>query len=151
MYLKEQKQFYLDYMNSTMSQLGKKAGKSKKLMPFSRQYYHLRELSKQGKVPEFGSYKYTATELYRKGVLISIDEYDPKQFGQISLIISSDEPGVFLIESAYMGIKLPEKMELRLEDLLAAQDSNETVITLFDNAKVNLNLLIFLLNKKFFA
>ena len=98
-----------------------------------------------------GSFKYTATELYKKGVLLSIDEYDPKQFGQISLIISSNEPGIFVIESAFMGVKLPEKMELRIEDLLAAQDSNETVITLFDSAKVNLNLLIFLLNKKFFA
>ena len=125
--------------------------KTKRALPFSRQYYHLRELGKQGKVPEFGSFKYSAAELYKKGVLISIDDYDPKQFGQISLIISSNELGVFAIESAFMGVKLPEKMELRLEDLLTAQDNNVTTLTLFDNAKVNLNLLIFLLNKKFFA
>ena len=99
----------------------------------------------------FGSYKFSAAELYKKGVLITIDEYEPRQYGQITLTLSSDEPGVFTVEASFLGIKLPEKMELRLEDLLSAQDNNQTVITLFDSARVNLNLLIFLLNKKFFT
>ena len=120
-------------------------------MPFTRQYYHMRELNKQGKVPQFGSYKYSAAELHKKGVLIGIDEYEPKQYGQITLTISSDEAGTFTVEAAFLGVKLPDKMELRLEDLLTAQDNNESVITLFDGAHVNLNLLIFLLNKKFFG
>lgn len=40
-------------------------------------------------------------------------------------------------------------MELRLEDLLQSQYNGVQVITLFDMAKVNVNLLIFLLNKKY--
>jgi hypothetical protein len=146
-YLNEQKTSYHDYISSCMAQLGKK-GKQRRTIPFSRQYYHLRQLTKEGKVPQLGSYKYSASELFKKGVLISIDDYEPKQYNQIALIISSDEPGVFLIEATFLGVKMPEKMELRLEDLLAAQDNHESVITLFDVARVNLNLLIFLLNKK---
>jgi Ras GTPase-activating-like protein IQGAP2/3 len=92
-----------------MSQLGKK-GKQKRVIPFSRQYYHLRQLNKEGKVPQFGSYKYSASELAKKGVLISIDDYEPKQYSQIALIISSDEPGIFTVEATFLGVKLPEKM-----------------------------------------
>jgi hypothetical protein len=50
-----------------------------------------------------------------------------------------------------MGIKMPQKMELKLEDLLQYQFDNQQVIPLFDGAaKVNVNLLIFLINKKFY-
>lgn len=50
-----------------------------------------------------------------------------------------------------MGIKLPEKMELRLDDLLQSQYNGVQTITLFDIAKVNVNLLIYMINKKFFV
>ena len=54
-------------------------GKAKPLM-FSRQWTHIRDLQKSGKVPQFGSFKYSAAELHKKGVLISVDEYSPKQY-----------------------------------------------------------------------
>lgn len=68
----------------------------------------------------------------------------------INLTISSNETGVFDMEVTLLGQQV-EKEELRLEDLLQMQYNKEDVITLFDIAKVNLNLLIFLINKKFFA
>ena len=69
----------------------------------------------------------------------------------INLTISSDEAGVFNMEVTLLGAKVAEKEVLRLEDLLQSQYNKVDVITLFDNAKVNLNLLIFLINKKFYA
>ncbi|EGF77572.1 hypothetical protein BATDEDRAFT_91373 [Batrachochytrium dendrobatidis JAM81] len=150
-FLADQNKSYHDYIDACMSQLSNKKGKPKKAPLFSKQYYHLRDLKKEGKVPQFGSYKYSAAELHKKGVLISIDDYSPKQYGQISLILSSDEAGVFNVEASFLGVKLPEKMELRLEDLLQDQYNKVDVVTLFDMAKVNLNLLIFLINKKFYV
>lgn len=49
-------------------------------MLFSKQYYHVRDLQKSGKMPQFGSFKYTAAELHKKGVLISVEDYSPKQY-----------------------------------------------------------------------
>lgn len=69
----------------------------------------------------------------------------------MTLVISSNQPGVFLIDCTYLGVKLAEQMELRIEELLQQQNEGVQVITLFDAAKVNVNLLLFLLNKKFFA
>lgn len=119
-------------------------------MVFSRQYFHLKELHKTGKVPKFGSYKYSAERLQQKGVLLGIDGYSPRQYDRISLTISSDEAGVFKIEASLMGVKLPGgSIELRLDELLQAQFNNVTTMALFDGVvKVNVNLLVFLINKK---
>lgn len=120
-------------------------------MPFTKQYYHLQNLKKEGAVPKFGSFKYTAQKLHEKGVLISIDDHTTKQFGMINLTISSDEVGVFNMDVTLLGARVAEKETLKLEDLLQSQYEQVDVITLFDCAKVNLNLLIFLINKKFYV
>ncbi|KAJ3024219.1 hypothetical protein HKX48_004492 [Thoreauomyces humboldtii] len=150
-YLEEQKQSYLDYISVCMAQLGNKKHKGKRPLPFTRQYAHQRELQKAGKVPKFGSFKYTAADLHRKGVLISLDDHSPSKYGQVSMTISSDEAGVFSVDATFFGVKMAESMELRLEDLLAAQYNNESIISLMEGVKVNVNLLIFLLNKKFYV
>jgi hypothetical protein len=102
-------------------------------------------------MPQFGSFKFTAAELYKKGVLVSIVDYTPKQYGGISLTISCNEPGLFVVDVQFLGVKVSEKMELRLDDLLQSQYNKVDFMTLFDIAKVNLNLLIFLINKKFYV
>lgn len=99
-------------------------------------------------MPQFGSYKWTAADLHKKGVLISIVDYNPRQYGGISLTISCNEPGCFVVDVQFLGVKVSEKMELRLDDLLQSQYNQVDFVTLFDIAKVNLNLLIFLINKK---
>jgi len=46
---------------------------------FSKQYFHLKEIEKSGKIPQFGSFKFNAADLYKKGILLSIDGYSPKE------------------------------------------------------------------------
>ncbi|CAG8441430.1 8358_t:CDS:10 [Ambispora leptoticha] len=153
-YLDDQIKSYNDYIDVCMQQLSTKKGKkSRVILPFTRQYFHIRDLQRQGRVPKFGSYKFTAQRLHEKGVLISIDGYSIKQFDKISFTISSDVLGIFTIEAAYMGVSVPGgQMELRLEELLQSQFNNVQVENLMDGqVKVNLNLLIFLINKKFFV
>lgn len=70
------------------------------------------------------------------------------RYGQITLTISSNEPGIFNIDVSLLGIKLPNTLEVRLEDLLQSQFNGTTVLTLFEGARVNVNLMIYLLNKK---
>jgi len=43
---------------------------------------------------------------------------------------------------------MPQKMDLRLEDLLQAQYNNVQTMKLFEGATVNVNLLVYLINKK---
>ncbi|KAJ1914923.1 iqgap- protein [Mycoemilia scoparia] len=166
-YLQSQRDAYEQYLKSCTDQLtakdsaksggsGDRPGGHKRyhsVLPFTRQYFHIRDLQRAGRVPQFGSYKYSAEQLYNKGVLVSVDGYPPRQLNKLNLVISSDEAGVFDIEVSLLGVKMPGgDCELRLEELLKKQYENVTVMTLFDGAvKVNVNLLIFLINKKFFS
>lgn len=81
---------------------------------------HQRQLDRSGKSYKYGSYKYSAQTLYDRGVLLSIDQFSPKQFDKISLTLSSDEVGVFEIEAAHMGAPVTT-VEVKLEDLLESQ------------------------------
>ncbi|CAG8468100.1 10535_t:CDS:10 [Diversispora eburnea] len=151
-HLDEQIKTYNVHIDVCMQQLSTKKGKKHRLvLPFTRQYFHIRELQRVGKVPKFGSFKYTAQKLHDKGVLISISGYPT--FDRISFTISSDEVGIFTIDASYVGVPVPgAQMELRLEDLLQSQFNNVQTMTIFDGvARVNVNLLIFLINKKFFV
>jgi Ras GTPase-activating-like protein IQGAP2/3 len=121
-------------------------------MPFTKQYFHLRDLQKSGKLPQFGSFKYSAHDLYEKGILLSIDQFSPRQFDKIDIIISSNQVGVFNMEVVNNSLGMSSRMattDLRIEDLLQAQFENKASLSLFDGmAKVNLSALLLHINKK---
>ncbi|KAL8293711.1 hypothetical protein RQP46_000412 [Phenoliferia psychrophenolica] len=145
--LNDQKDSYHSYIRESMTSIQKK-GKKRLVLPWSMQGAHQRQLEKDGKRYQFGSFKYSAQTLYDRGILLSIDQYSPRQFGNISLTISSDEIGVFEISASYLGLQVTT-VELKLEDLLEMQFVGKQTISIGDVAKVNLNLLIFQLDKKF--
>ena len=110
-YLEEQKKFYNDYINSCMNQFNIQNryelaffflfkiiylsyffcnSKTKKApLPFSKQYFHYKKLIREGNVPQYGSFKYTAADLYKKGVLVSIEDFSPKQFSTVYIMFIS--------------------------------------------------------------
>jgi Ras GTPase-activating-like protein IQGAP2/3 len=121
-------------------------------MPFTKQYFHLRDLQKSGKTPQFGSFKYSAQDLYDRGILLSIDQFSPRQFDKIDLVISSNQLGVFTIEMFNNALGITNRMaiaDVRLEDLLQAQYRDRASLSLFNGlTKFNLNLLLYQINKK---
>ncbi|XP_062845476.1 ras GTPase-activating-like protein IQGAP1 [Trichomycterus rosablanca] len=97
------------------------------------------------------SQKYTAARLHEKGVLIDIDDLHTNQFKNVIFEISPAEVvGVFEVKAKLMGVHL-ETLMLEYQDLLQLQYEGVAVMKLFDRATVNVNLLIFLLNKKFYG
>ncbi|KAH9824851.1 hypothetical protein DFH28DRAFT_1077365 [Melampsora americana] len=145
-YLEEQEGQYNSYISDSMAGMQKKGSKKKFVMPFTPQWHHLRSLEKKGaRKPAFGSYKYSAQRLYEKGILLSIDQFSPKQFDKVSLIISCDEVGVFKLEAQYLDEPVRNgSVELRMEDLLEDQFSGKQSVKL-EVAKLNLNLLLYLI------
>lgn len=123
------------------------------MIPFTQQYRHMRELQKAGKTPQFGSFKYSAQHFYKKGILLSIDQYSPRQFDKIDIILSSNNVGVFTIEVFNHALGITNRIgaaDVKMEDLLQAQFENHASISLFNGlAKFNLNLLLWQINKKY--
>ncbi|EGN93059.1 hypothetical protein SERLA73DRAFT_98415 [Serpula lacrymans var. lacrymans S7.3] len=151
----EQIDSYHDYVEAAMATMQRGKGKKRFVLPFTKQYFHLRDLQKSGKSPQFGSFKYSAKELYEKGILLSIDQYSPRQFDKIDLIISSNKAGIFTIELFNSSLGLTNRIasaDLRMEDLLQSQFENQASLSLFNGmVKVNLSLLLYQINKKFYV
>ena len=160
-WLDSQLKSYNDYIEQAMVTLQQKAkGKKRFLLPFTKQYNHERELARSGRVPRFGSFKYSARNLAEKGVLVAWRGYSERQWDKINLTISSDEVGVFYMEGSIGSLMIPgAAASVPLDDLLQAQFNNCQFMNLFGEEgkekmegplRLNVNLLVHLLMRKFY-
>ncbi|XP_076995508.1 ras GTPase-activating-like protein IQGAP2 isoform X2 [Tamandua tetradactyla] len=95
--------------------------------------------------------RYTAAKLHEKGVLLDIEDLQTSQFKNVTFdIISTEDVGIFDIRSKFLGVEM-EKVQIDIQDLLQMQYEGVAVMKMFDKVKVNVNLLIYLLNKKFYG
>ncbi|XP_031216019.1 ras GTPase-activating-like protein IQGAP2 isoform X1 [Mastomys coucha] len=95
--------------------------------------------------------RYTAAKLHDKGVLLGIDDLQTNQFKNVVFdIIATEDMGIFDVRSKFLGVEM-EKVQLNIQDLLQMQYEGVAVMKMFDKVKVNVNLLIYLLNKKFYG
>jgi Ras GTPase-activating-like protein IQGAP2/3 len=168
-YLEQQRKSYDNYIEQAMMTLQNKKGyvfnllefasslihnrKKRFLMPFTKQYNHERELERSGRKPKFGSFKYSARRLADKGVLVSWQGYSEKQWDKTNLTISCDEVGVFFIEGSMGSIQIPgASAQVPLEECLSAQFNNNQYMSLFEKTlKLNVNLFLHLIYKKFYS
>ncbi|KAI5851695.1 hypothetical protein DFP73DRAFT_472209 [Morchella snyderi] len=151
-YLESQLQSYNDYIEQAMVTLQTKKGKKKAILPFTRQYFHMRELQRSGRVPKFGSYKYTARGLADKGVLVKLDGFPEKRWDKVNFTISSDEVGIFFVEASNGSMMIPgASAQVLLDDLLQMQFHNNQFMMLCDGMiKFNVNLFLHLIFRKFY-
>ncbi|KAI0021129.1 hypothetical protein F4780DRAFT_300942 [Xylariomycetidae sp. FL0641] len=152
-YLEQQKKSYDDYIAQAMLTLQNKKGKKKFLLPFTKQYNHQRELERSGRVPKFGSYKYSVRALAEKGVVVAWKGVPDRDWSHVNLTLSCDQVGVFNFEGSRGHIQIPgASATVSIEDLLAAQFETRQFKEIFEdgNLKLNVNLLLHLVYKKFY-
>ena len=98
-----------------------------------------------------GPFRFTGRELYEKGILISIQGVSTEDLKDVLFELKSTElTGVFEVLAKYMGVVL-ESLEISIQYLLQLQYENVSVVHMCERVEINVNLLIFLLNKKFFG
>ena len=89
-------------------------------------------------------------------MLVSWSGYSEKQYEKINVTISCDEVGVFNVEGSMGSLMIPgASAQVPLEDCLTAQFNNHQFMNLFGEgegggAKVNVNLFLHLIYKKFY-
>lgn len=161
-FLDSQLKSYNDYIEQAMVTLQNKRGKKKFLLPFTRQYNHMRELQRSGREYRFGSFKYSARNLAEKGILISWNGYPERQWDRLDITISSNSTGIFEIQGSQGSMMIPGAFaEVPLDGLLQAQFDNHQFMNLFGEsgqkgggaegvARVNVNLFLHLIFKKFY-
>nr|XP_054596875.1 ras GTPase-activating-like protein IQGAP3 [Nothobranchius furzeri] len=133
----EQVDYYRHYITSCLDNLTNSKSTNKKN----------EEGREKKKLPTLS---YSATRLQDKGVLVEIQDLPTTQFKNVIFdFVPGPENGTFIIKTRFLGVQMEEFL-LRYQDLLQLQYEGVAVMKMFDKAKVNVNLLIFLLNKKFF-
>ncbi|XP_043919900.1 ras GTPase-activating-like protein IQGAP2 [Protopterus annectens] len=143
-FFEEQIDYYNTYIRTCLDNLTRKNSR--------------RSIKMEGKGEEKGSkkskptpVKYTAARLHEKGVVLEIEGLQTNQFKNVLFDISPTESvGDFEVKAKFLGVEM-EKVQLHFQDLLQLQYEGVAVMKMFDKAKVNVNLLIFLLNKKFYG
>ncbi|XP_040899613.1 ras GTPase-activating-like protein IQGAP3 [Toxotes jaculatrix] len=134
----EQVDYYRHYITSCLDNLTANSKSTNKKAAESKGKKRLPALS------------YSATRLQEKGVLLEIEDLPPTQFRNVVFdILPGPERGSFSVKTRFLGVEMEEFL-LRYQDLLQLQYEGVAVMKMFDKAKINVNLLIFLLNKKFF-
>ncbi|KTW26770.1 hypothetical protein T552_02771 [Pneumocystis carinii B80] len=153
LYLKSQLESYNDYIEKSLISLQTKKGKKKPVVPFTKQYFHLRNLKRSGQVPKFGSHKYSGRQLFDKGVIVSIMNHEEKDYGKFYFTLSSNDVGIFVIEVTSASFHIPNSiLQLKLDDLLEAQYNNIEILSLFEGLiKINVNLMLHMIFRKFYS
>ncbi|KAG9489242.1 hypothetical protein GDO78_005307 [Eleutherodactylus coqui] len=137
LFYEEQVDYYKSYIKTCLDNLASKGKVSKKPG----------QVKKSKKI----SLKYSAARLHEKGVLLEIEDLQANQFKNVIFEITpTEEVGDFEVKAKFMGVQMETYM-LHYQDLLQLQYEGVAVMKMFDRAKVNVNLLIFLLNKKFYG
>ncbi|XP_078100595.1 ras GTPase-activating-like protein IQGAP3 isoform X2 [Sander vitreus] len=145
----------LQKLRQTLSSLQDKSSFHSQQVDYYRHYItscldNLTHSSKSTNKKKLPALSYSAARLQEKGVLLEIQDLPATQFKNVVFdIVPGPEKGTFNVKARFLGIEM-EEFPLKYQDLLQLQYEGVAVMKMFDKAKINVNLLIFLLNKKFF-
>ncbi|KAH0541195.1 hypothetical protein KQX54_021250 [Cotesia glomerata] len=151
-YYAEQVQYYNEYTKRCLDNLhtGKGTLRAVKLQQ-QQQQQQQNNNNNHAILKSKKTLKYSATKLAEKGVLLEIDGLSHGQFKNVTFEITPTEhSGLFTIKGKFMGVEM-EKIEIDIQKLLQLQFEGAPILNLFDKAKVNVNLLLYLLNRKFYG
>lgn len=164
-FLRDQLKNYNQFINSSIENLqNKNNNKSKKSLPFTRQFFYERELKKIGQFPKFGAYKYSFKKLQERGIIIELNGINRDElatsgsfftgisYPKIDFMFNCDKAGIFEISVKSSSIAITnDKQTLTLDKLLEYQYDNLPSFTLFnDLVKFDTTSFMNFILKKFY-
>ncbi|XP_043498772.1 ras GTPase-activating-like protein IQGAP1 isoform X1 [Polistes fuscatus] len=141
-YYQEQVEYYNKYIQKCLENLHTGKGSIRALHMAQKDHRKLK--SKM-------TLKYSAAKLQEKGVLLEVDGLPLSQWKNVLFEISPTEHnGLFIVHCKFMGVNM-EKVNIDIQKLLELQYEGSPIMDMFGKAKINVNLLLYLLNKKFYG
>uniref|UniRef100_A0A8D8YSY6 Ras GTPase-activating-like protein IQGAP2 n=1 Tax=Cacopsylla melanoneura TaxID=428564 RepID=A0A8D8YSY6_9HEMI len=94
---------------------------------------------------------YTGRQLFDKGILVEANGMDERQLKNVLIEIKPKETyGSFQFNGKFMGVVM-QCEEINIQDLLQKKFLGISIMEIFSRTKVNVNLLLHLLNKKYYS
>ncbi|XP_076391557.1 ras GTPase-activating-like protein IQGAP1 isoform X1 [Megachile rotundata] len=142
-YYQEQVEYYNEYIQRCLENLHTGKG--------SLRAFKAIQKNNHGKLRSKMTLKYSAAKLQEKGILLEVDGLPQSQFKNVIFEISPTEhTGLFNVRCKFMGVEM-EKVDIDIQKLLELQFEGSPIMDMFGKAKVNVNLLLYLLNRKFYG
>ncbi|XP_029050274.2 ras GTPase-activating-like protein IQGAP1 [Osmia bicornis bicornis] len=142
-YYQEQVEYYNEYIQRCLENLHTGKG--------SLRAFKAIQKNNHGKLRSKMTLKYSAAKLQEKGILLEVDGLPQSQFKNVIFEISPTEhTGLFNVRCKFMGVEM-EKVDIDIQKLLELQFEGAPIMDMFGKAKVNVNLLLYLLNRKFYG
>ncbi|XP_033210310.1 ras GTPase-activating-like protein IQGAP1 isoform X3 [Belonocnema kinseyi] len=142
-YYKEQVKYYSQYIQRCLENLHTGKG--------SLHAIKIGQKRNHGKLKSRMTLKYSGAKLQEKGVLLEIEGLPQAQFKNVTFEITPTERnGIFTVRGKFMGVEM-ETIDMDIQKLLELQFEGAPIIDMFGKAKINVNLLLFLLNRKFYV
>ncbi|XP_016921594.2 ras GTPase-activating-like protein IQGAP1 isoform X1 [Apis cerana] len=142
-YYQEQVEYYNEYIQRCLENLHTGKG--------SLQAFKAIQKNNHVKLRSKMTLKYSASKLQEKGVLLEVDGLPQSQFKNVIFEISPTEhTGLFSVRCKFMGVEM-EKVDIDIQKLLELQFEGAPIMDMFGKAKINVNLLLYLLNRKFYG
>ncbi|XP_066597001.1 ras GTPase-activating-like protein IQGAP1 [Prorops nasuta] len=142
-YYQEQVEFYNEYIKRCRENLHAGKGSYRGIKTLGRNNHN--------KLTSKNTLKYSAAKLQEKGILIEVDGLSNSQLKNVVFEISPTEhSGIFSVRCKFMGVEM-EKVEIDIQKLLELQFEGSPIIDMFGKVKINVNLLLYLLNRKFYG
>ena len=157
-YYSEQVDYYHKYLKQCLANLQSQGSSVQSSSRKSKKLTRKKGAERRASRSSNSTLKYSAAKLHEKGILISIDGLPSNQFKNVQFEIvpvpsnpqESSNDGLFQIHAKFMGVRL-EHVEIDIQDLLQLQYEGVAVMNIFGKAKINVNLLLHLLNSKFYS
>ncbi|KAG7199806.1 hypothetical protein KM043_000468 [Ampulex compressa] len=142
-YYEEQVNYYSEYIQRCLENLHAGKGSLRAFKAIQRNHH--------GKLRSKMTLRYTAAKLQEKGVLLEVDGLPHSQFKNVAFEISpTEQSGLFNVRCRFMGVEM-EKVDIDIQRLLELQFEGAPIMDMFGKAKINVNLLLYLLNRKFYG
>ncbi|XP_023246515.1 ras GTPase-activating-like protein IQGAP1 [Copidosoma floridanum] len=142
-YYREQVKYYSEYIRRCLQNLNAGKGTMRALKN--------REKNGHMKLKSKNTLKYSAAKLQEKGILLEIAGLPQSQFKNVIFEITpTGNDGVFTVRGKFMGVEM-EKIEVDVTNLLTLQYEGSSIMNMFGKAKINVNLLLYLLNCKYYG
>ncbi|NXY06732.1 IQGA2 protein, partial [Pteruthius melanotis] len=145
-FYEEQINYYNTYIKTCLDNLTRNAGRGRVILLTPTTLLVVKVL-----LCYAGFFPKTVSGLYESAQPMCSITFLLSRFKNVMFDITpGEEVGDFEIKAKFLGVEM-EKVQLHFQDLLQMQYEGVAVMKMFDKAKVNVNLLIFLLNKKFYG
>ncbi|KAF7682880.1 Ras GTPase-activating-like protein IQGAP1 [Astathelohania contejeani] len=109
------------------------------------------EIRRLGKDSVYGTYRYSAKSMKKKGVLLDIYNYPEDQYEGIYFYFSCSDPTVFMVEIYVLTVRVAEPYYIRLDDLIRKQSAGVKTYDVKGICLFDMNGLVKFINKKYIA